>query len=157
MNLSPDAEFLEDIYSAEYARVLHRLYECPDPRSTVSLRTPAHQLNMHEVLSILRYTGGFGNEPYVNPPIIDNRSHVRVELQVWATVRVALAVCEGRVKLTFEPSEYVNLYQWCTPGVMALVGCNKCGATIRAYFEHTDHAANYMWRDPCCTLCLMNA
>jgi hypothetical protein len=157
MNLPPEVESLEDINFAEHARILHRLYECPEPCSTVPLRTLTHQYNMHEVLSILRYTGGIGNEPYVNPPIIDNRSHVRVELEVWASVHVALAVCEERVKLTIEPSEYVNLYQWCTPGVMALVGCNKCGVTIRAYFEHTDHAANYMWRDPCCTLCLMNS
>ena len=86
----------------------------------------------------------------------------RVELEVWPTVRVTcyvhvtLAVCEGRVKLTVELHEHVNLYQWCTPGITGLFGCNKCGAVIRAYFEITDHDSNYYWRDPCCTLCLMN-
>jgi hypothetical protein len=155
MNAPPEIGSLEDINIPEHARILHRLHN-PEPRSLVPIRTPTAQYNLHVVSSILRYTGGTAST-YVNPPYIDDRSHVRVELEVWSSVHVALAVCEERVKLTIEPSEHVNLYQWCTPGVEGLVGCNKCGVTIRAYFEITDHAANYIWRDPCCTLCLMNS
>ena len=124
-------------------------------RDMTLIRTPAAQWNSHVLSAILRYTGG--DDTYDNPPFIDDRPAVRVELEVCSTLHATLAVCEGRVKLALELlHEHVRLYQWLTPGTTGLFGCSKCGGVIRAYYEITDHDSGHYWRDPCCTSCLMN-